>query len=278
MNRSGTDFFLYAFYYEDFPNVKRILEIPEAYTKDINPDRQLALKEIDSLMHCIADFYRVSNFEGFYKKNKYVYEIAINEASKYIPKNNFISFLENYFGQEYTDYDFYTIPFFKAEFGMAHQIKTEKGTRNITFIAPFEPAKIDDDNRIQYVGYESEDDILEWVIHEYSHTFFNPSLMRKGNVDVLNKFEHLYKPIKGSPQIGDWFSVFGEHIAVAFEVRAATMLGNEERSQSILKKHEDWYYLKHFIAQLEFYENNRDKYSNISDFMPILIESCEYLK
>ena len=278
MNRSGTDFFLYAFYYDDFPKATRNREIPEILTKDINPDRQLALEEIDGLMATIADFYIASNFEKFYTQHDYAYDIAREEVLKYIPKNNFISFLENYFGTAYADYDFYCIPFFKTEFGMAHQLQTEKGTKNITFISPFEPAEIDSTGLIKYVGYESEDDILEWVVHEYSHTFFNPSLTQKENMDLLNTFEHLYRPIPSSPQIGNWFSMFAEHLAVAFEVRAAHLLGDEARASVILNRHSDWVYLDHFIAQLEFYENNRDQYPSISDFMPAILNSCTKLK
>jgi len=278
MDRSGTDFFVYAFYYEDFPNAKRNREIPVILTRDINADRSLALNEIDSLMKDIADFYTDADFEEFYKVNDYVYEIAKNEVLEHIPQDDFILFLENYFGKEYSVYEFYTIPFFKTEFGMAHQLSTEDGIKNITFISPFEPAEIKSNNRIKYVGYESEDDILEWVVHEYSHVFFNPSLTQQKNLDLLNKYADLYDPIDGSPQIGDWFSMFSEHIAVAFEVRAAELRGNKTRALNIFKKHEKWKYLDHFVKQLEHYEKNRATYSNIGEFMPVLIKSSGKLR
>lgn len=278
MNRSGTDFFLYAFYYDDFPNTKRIKEIPEILTKDINPNRSIALDEIDSLMSDISLFFIESKFDDFYQKYAYVYDIAKIEVKKNLPKDDFIQFLENYFGNTNAKYNFYIIPFFKAEFGMAHQLQTNYGMENITFISPFEPARVEEIDKVKYVGYESEDDILEWVVHEYSHTFFNPALTSKANIEKLNKFEHLYKPINDNPQIGNWFSVFGEHIAVAFEVRAATLLGDDDRSRAILERHEGWYYLEHFVDQLIYYENNRNKYPNIHSFMPELIDSCKDLK
>lgn len=278
MNKSGTDFFLYAFFYDDFPNPKRVMEIPPVLTDGINPDRELALAEIDALMDDIAEFFLESDFNAFYQKYADTYELASGEVVKNLPDEDFIPFMETYFGNEYANYDFYIIPFFKAEFGMAYQLEKETGIENITFIAPFEPATVDQDGIISYVGYNSREDILEWVVHEYAHTFFNPSLTTEENLERLQGFEHLYKPIHGSPQIGDWFSVFGEHIAVAFEVRAAELLGDKERSAALLEKHRDWFYLDHFINQLKTYESNRDEYPNIDSFITRLIDSCGELK
>lgn len=277
MNKSGTDFFLYAFYYEDFPGKRRTREIPDILTKYVNPDHSLALQEIDSVMSLAADFYHESDFDEFYRQNNYVYQLAKKEVSKNLPDQNFIPFLENYFGDNYDSYDFYVIPFFKAEFGMAFQFESENEIRNFTFISPFKPSELEE-NTVKYIGYDSEEDILEWVVHEYSHTFFYPSLSKKENLDALNEFEELFKPIESSPQIGDWFSMFGEHIAVAFEVRTAELLGQKKRQAALLKKHEDWYYLDHFINQLKLYENNRDTYPTIGDFMPVLIASSQDLR
>ena len=237
LNRSGTDFFLYAFYYNDFPNATRKTEIPELLTNDINSDRELAIQEIDSIMSMIADFYRVSEFEEFYRVNQSVYETAIEEVENHLPKNEFIPFMENYFGIEHEGYDFYVIPFFKTEFGMAHELERSKGPRNITFISPFETAQLDDVGQVQYVGYESEEYILEWVVHEYAHTFFNPPLTTAENLNELDNYKHLYQTIPDNPQIGNWFSMFAEHLAVAFEVRAAELMGENDRANKILKRH-----------------------------------------
>lgn len=277
MNKSGTDYFLYAFYYEDFPGTKRIREIPEILTKYINSDRTLALEEIDSVMRYAANFYEEAKFETFYNDNSYIYQLAKEEVSKNLPDQKFIPFLESYFGDTYDSYAFYVIPFFKAEFGMAFQFEADHGIKNLTFIAPFEPAEVEE-STVKYVGYDSEQDIIEWVVHEYSHTFFYPSLSKQENLDALNEFEGLFKPIDNNPQIGDWFSMFGEHISVAFEVRAAELLGEEERRLALLEKHKDWHYLDHFINQLKFYENNRKTYPTIGDFMPVLIDSNKDLQ
>ena len=225
----------------------------------------------------IVKFYRVSNFEEFYRKNQYVYKAAIKEVENHLPKDDFIPFMENYFGIEHEGYDFYVIPFFKTEFGMAHQLERFDGNRNITFISPFETAKLDDAGQIQYVGYESEEDILEWVVHEYAHTFFIPSLTTAENLYQLQNYEHLYQSVPDNPQIGNWFSMFAEHLAVAFEVRTAELMGENDRANKILKRHSDWPYLDHFVDQLKLYEKNRETYASITGFMPLLIDSCSSL-
>lgn len=278
MQKSGTDFFLYAFYYDNFPNATRIRDIPEILTKDINPDRSLALAEIDALMSDIASFVRESDFKRFQNQYAYVHRMAKEEVLKNLPKTGFISFMEDYFGSEYTAYNFYVIPFFKTEFGMAHQIPTEEGMENITFIAPFEPAELVLVNRVRYVGYESQKDILEWVVHEYSHTFFNPPLITDQHMNMLNEFDHLYQTIESSPYYSNWFSIFAEHLAVAFEVRAAVLLGEEGRAKDIRERHNDWPYLDHFINQLKYYEEHRAKYPNIASFIPAVIASCKMLE
>lgn len=112
IGRSGTDFFLFAFYYDSFPNPKRIKKIPAIILTDINPDHQLALMEIDTLMHEISKFYQEADFETFYNENQYVYKKAIEEVTANLPKNDFIAFMEGYFGQQYNSYQFVVIPFF----------------------------------------------------------------------------------------------------------------------------------------------------------------------
>ena len=72
LDRSGTDFFLFAFYYDSFPNPKRIKKIPESILTDINPDHELALMEIDTLMHEISKFYQEADFETF----RHEYQLA----------------------------------------------------------------------------------------------------------------------------------------------------------------------------------------------------------
>ncbi len=275
LNKSGTDFFLYAFYYTDFPNPKRKYELPLLLTKDINPDKELALQEIDRIMHFTADFYKKSKFEQFYKSNKYVYQLAKSEIEKNLPEGDFIGFLESYFGTSFTEYHFYCVPFFKSEFGIAHELLTEDNRVNLTFISPFEPAVINGNN-LTYTGYDNKEALSEWVIHEYSHSYFLKSLKHKENLDKLNQYEYLYKTTENNPQIGNWFSMFNEHVAVAFEIRAAEILG-DDRKQLILEKHNNWHYLDHFIKQLEFYENHRNIYKNIDDFIPVLIDSCKEL-
>lgn len=277
MKRSGTDYFLFAFYYYIFPSVKRKKTIPSVILKDINPKEELAYLEIDSLMLEISKFGKESNFDSFYQENAYVYKMSIDEVSKNLPGKKFIPFMESYFGIDYNSYQFIVIPFFKAEFGMAHQVITDKKVDNYTFISPFKPAHLNNE-QILSVGYDSTDGVLEWAVHEYAHLFFNPSLFLKENQTALDRYKHLYKPIPTSPQIGNWNSMFGEHLAVAFEVRAAQLLGNSQKGREILGKHKDWPYLNHFIDQLKFYEANRKKYPGIESFMLVLIASCAKLK
>lgn len=278
MQRCGTDFFLFAFYYEIFPAVKRVKEIPHVILKDINPSSELALSEIDTLMREISNFAKVSGFESFFKQHKYVYNKAIKEVSSNLPDQRFLPFMESYFGRSDNSYHFIVIPFFKAEFGMAHQIKKGDLRDNYSFIAPFIPAELDSNQVVQKVGYNSKPHVLEWVIHEYAHVFFNHHLLMPEMLTELERFKHLYKPIENSPQIGNWVSMFAEHLAVAFEVRAAHLLGDTQRKEDLLERHKHWPYLEHFIAQLVNYESNRAKYTDIAAFIPVLIASCQELK
>ncbi|MDO1501303.1 DUF4932 domain-containing protein [Winogradskyella maritima] len=277
MKRSGTDFFLYAFYYEDFPQVKRKRKIPEILTKDINENYELALMEIDNLMTHISDFYNVSGFEKFNSLNEDVYLKAKNEILANLPKQDFILFLEKYFNKRHASYKFIIMPFFKTEFGMAHQLRKDNLIDNITFISPFLPASIDKQGIVNHVGYDSKKHILEWTVHEYSHLFFNYSLNRKKNLEALDKYSHLYKPIEGQPQIQNWYSMFSEHLAVAFEIRVAALNRNDTNYQNLLNKHEAYIYLDHFIEQLQYFESNKDKYTCIDDFIPVMIKSCKLL-
>ncbi len=276
MGRSGTDFFSFGFYYDTFPDAKRIKEIPERVLKDINPDTTLALEEIDALMSEIAKFYEDSDYDSFLKENQYIYEKAKQEVAKKLPDDNFIPFLESYFGKSYNSYDFIIIPFFKSQYGQAG--KEDSGIYCI--VSPFDPQQIDAQGKVQNVGFDNRTEIQNWTIHEYSHLFFNPVMDIKENLDGLNAFDHLFKPIESNPQYGDWYSIFAEHLANAFQVRATSLIDNEQASNEILKKlkNEGWYYIDHFIDQLKKYEDNRNTYPTIDAFIPDLIKSLHQIK
>ncbi|MTI30862.1 DUF4932 domain-containing protein [Xanthovirga aplysinae] len=278
LGRSGTDFFLLAFYYDTFPNPKRIREIPLKILKDINPDSNLALLEIDNLMNEISDFFQESDFEMYYQENEYIYKKAKEEVYKNLPDENFIPFMERYFGHKKNSYHFIVVPFFKSHFGMAFQIKNKNDFDIYSFISSFKPQIINKNKIVENVGFDSKKDVLNWVIHEYSHSFFTPIVNKPGNLESLNRFEHLFKPINNNPQIGDWYSMFGEHLAVAFEIRAAELMGDKEGSKKLIDSHKDWHYLDHFLEKLKYYELNRDQYENIEKYIPYLISSLKNLK
>ncbi|MEQ9423519.1 MAG: DUF4932 domain-containing protein [Cyclobacteriaceae bacterium] len=275
LGRSGTDFFLLAFFYDEFPKVKRIKEIPDRILKDINQDTDSALFEIEKLMQEISVFYMESNFEAFYERNQYVYNKAIDEVTKNLPGPDFIPFMESYFGHKFKSYNFLILPFFKSEFGMA--FPANHGSDSYCLVSSFEPAKLDSNNQVVYVGYDSPQEILEWVTHEYAHNFFNPPLFQPENVEKLDTYGYLFQPIKGSPQIANWASMFAEHLAVAFEVRAADLIGDSVRVEQLMDSHKDWPYISHFVQQLRIYENNRSKYKDIDSFIPSLIDSLKNL-
>jgi hypothetical protein len=277
LERSGTDFFLLALYYEQLPTVKRALEISDTILQDINEDRKLALKELDELMALVADFYEESNYQYFQEKYSFVYTQAVEEVLQSLPSKGTLDFMEKYFGGGFVSYKFYVVPFFKSEFGMSYTLKTELGTENITLISPFQPAKLDNNDSILSVGYKSPEDAFQWTVHEYAHSFFNESLYQKDNQTDLEKFAGLYKPVEAQPQYTDWANVFAEHLALAFEVRAVQLLDSEAAAEKLRKKYQDWYYLDHFIEQLKYYETHRDKYPNIASFIPDLIASGEQI-
>lgn len=271
--RSGTDYFTFAFYYSDFPHPKRIKTIPQKVLLDINVDTTLALKEIDSLMLHIADFYQEGKFDTFLKEHQHIYDLAINEVAQYAPNNQFIQLIENYFGEEKASYSFYVIPFFKSEFGQAMEVMNQDGTKEaLCFVSPLLPQEIDSSGQVVAVGYKNETEILQWSIHEYAHLFFNPYLDESANHTELMKHSHLYQSIEGSPQIGDWYSYVAEHLAVAFEIRAAHLIGEQTRANILKKKHAHWPHLSFFIQQLKAYESNRETFTQFKDFAPLLIE------
>lgn len=275
-SKIGTGVYLLGLYYKDLPSTQRIKELPELVLKEIHPDKDSAIYIVDNFMKQVSQFYTNSRFGNFLFRNKHVYTLAISEATKNLPDNTFIPMMEAYYGIQKDGYHIIVMPFFKSEWGMGWEAKDKGKTDVFNIISPMKEQVIQNDYQVIQAGYDHKDEIRNWSIHEFGHSFVN-EMMQEKYVQQINAYKHLFKPIKNNPQYVEWTAVFNEHLVRAGEIRIALKMGNVEESKRLYQLYNDWMYLDHFIEQLKLYENKRSQYKTINDFLPVLIQSLSKL-
>jgi len=92
----------------------------------------------------------------------------------------------------------------------------------------------------------------------------------------IQAYDSLYAPIEGTmheEDYGNWETVVNEHIIRATEVRLAYRQYGEAAGRRVLEdqKERGFQYVEPLANRLKAYEENRDRYPQLSDFYPRLI-------
>ncbi len=278
INKIGTANYLLGLFYEDLPSVKQKFTIPDQILAEVHPNKDSAQYILDQYMQLLAQFYRDTHFDQFLAAHKNVYDLAIRETMKNLPGKELIPVMEAYYGQKKNGYYIIVMPFFKSQFGMGWEIE-DKGKKNVyQIVSPFQEAVLANNFSVIKTGYDNKDEVRNWSVHEFGHSFANMTTMNEQFAQEINKYKHLFKPIKDNPQYADWGTVFNEHLVRAGEIRIALKMNQKEISQKLYKDYQNYMYLDHFIAQLKVYEANRHKYPDIDSFIPVLIQSLSKLR
>lgn len=113
------------------------------------------------------------------------------------------------------------------------------------------------------------------ALHEWGHSFINPSVAKYNTlIDVLN-LSDFYKPVKKIMRKQAYGSVetfFNEQLLRAVTILAVGDLYDEQLYNKRLTYNiEKGFYLTEFtIEQLKYYRNHRDEYKTFDEFIPYL--------
>lgn len=234
----------------------------------------------------VKDFYNDAKLDSFFYSNQKVYDEIYNEVNKSLPDSNYLRILEKYHGIKLIGYKIIPSLFVPNYFNFGHRVVTDSGSISYYVMGPAYDIKID--SSVQYLsmidsfGFKSKNNIMQLGVHEFSHSFvrfldkpINKKLVE--SISFLNTAE-LSENMKSQGYGGNWASCFEEHLVRLCEIRIAKASGNTKLEKEIYEKyavHRKFIYLPMMNQIIDEYENNRNKYEKLEDFLPVIIEKLK---
>ncbi|WP_431293332.1 DUF4932 domain-containing protein [Pedobacter sp. P26] len=234
---------------DDFPNAKLTGATDITHFK--------SKEDAERFVTAFNDFFKEVQFQNFLTRYAPYYKKMTEEVSLNLPKENFISEMENYFGKSVSQYVLYpslTLPF-SSGFAVG-----DRNTIGNIFASFNQPGEINDVAKLK-LGYSNALSLRTICIHEFGHSFVNPAV-DKVDQNTIQAKVFLFDTIKDkmSQQGYDqWKICLYEHFNRANEVIIARHLGDEVKANEILKdniENRSFIYLPHIIEKLEFWYNN----------------------
>ncbi|WP_431291963.1 DUF4932 domain-containing protein [Pedobacter sp. P26] len=234
---------------DDFPNAKvtSVTDITHFKSKE----------DAERFVTAFNDFFMEVNFQDFLTRYTPYYKKMTEEVALNLPKENFISEMENYFGKSVPEYILYpslTLPF-SSGFAVG-----DKNTIGNIFASFNQPGEINDVAKLN-LGYSNALSLRTICIHEFGHSFVNPAV-DLADQNIIQAKAFLFDPIKDKmTQEGynQWKICLYEHVNRANEVIMARHLGDEAKANDILKdniENRTFIYLPQVIEKLEFWYDN----------------------
>lgn len=257
-------------------------ELPGAGLKQEPADEywQEHKAELKNYLSLLNSFYREANADAFFKKYSGFYEGARAEASKYINDSVTVA-MEQYFGSENAAYQILLLPM--CPYGWAFSITTNDSgkLKQHGIISPVTDVDWDGESEIKdsygFGGVEARAHYRELVIHEFVHPFITPILESDSFRKQIARYEYLYTPLLdsvfGEQGYTGWWSFVNEHLTRLGHIRVMEMLDKDEAEELRQTDMNEYKFVLLLEAEekIQEYENNRDQYPTIDDFLPELI-------
>ncbi len=234
---------------DDFPNAKVTSAADITHFK--------SREDAERFVIAFNGFFKEVQFQDFLTRYAPYYKKMTEEVSINLPKENFISEMENYFGKSVSQYVLYpslTLPF-SSGFAVG-----DRNTIGNIFASFNQPEEINDVAKLK-LGYSNALSLRTICIHEFGHSFVNPAIDKADEKTVEEK-AFLFDPIKDKMSqqgYNQWKICLYEHFNRANEVIIARHLGDEAQANVILKdniENRSFIYLPQIIEKLEFWYNN----------------------
>jgi hypothetical protein len=207
----------------------------------------------------------------------------MEEVNTVAPDNEYIELMEDYYGIQRNSYTVIVSAFSFNGIGRSKTIRNQDGINIFQFVSSNpkdESGTIDlDDLNSFTIGYTDKDYFREIAIHELGHSFFHEALRENKNIiSKIDELEYLFTDSLKENMMNqgyiDWRMCFEEHLVRLGEIKIAELMGDNDFSARYMNEcivNKGFIYMKPIQEILLEYENNRDKYKNIENFIPFLI-------
>lgn len=229
------------------------------------PAKNFLFYNHDTFRELVKDFRINSNFDKFFIENESVYDSMFNRVLPILEKINISSWIEDFYGEEIKD-------------------KLRISLTQTSFCSYGLSVSTPEGNRIPHIilwlrEIEEANDIVVLLSHEFSHPYtkkITDALCK--NKEVYNIFNKLFQ------KYGETYNKCGyyntENILNEIINQACS---NKFLEKTLSKEYVDFYkkyevdslkqiYVPAIAEFLDNYQNNRDKYKTLEDFIPELEE------
>lgn len=261
-------------YYEELPGTKQI--------STINNEYWMAHKDVlDAYMAQLSNFYEQAEVAAFLEQHKAFYEGTIAEASSYI-NDSITAVMEQYLGRQNKAYYMYVLPV--CPYGWAFSLTTSDSSGNTqhAVISPVtDIAWQDSFSSYGFGGAEARAHYRELVVHEFAHSFITDLLEQDVLREQIAIYDSLYTPLldsaMGEQGYSGWWSYVNEHLVRLAHTRVAATFDKQE-AEALRKADKEYGFvlLPESEELIKEYENNRDKYPTIEEYLPVLINGFKY--
>jgi len=242
---------------------------------------QVGIKSLNEFRENVKAFYLETNFINFYAEHKNLYERILSNYTKSNEIEGYITSLENYYGKSQKSYNIILSPLIHSG-GYGPRLNKENGRYDIYQVTgPIITQKIYEEYDKDIEKLKDINDISRLfelnkgvMLHEFSHSYINPlgekysksiKKYEPNNNMYLEDFPNSYK---------QWPNIVNEYIVRAITARVLYLQDETKEYKETINndKRSGFKYIEYVIEKLKEYENNRDRYKQIEDFYPELLD------
>ena len=252
--------------FSNFPEFKKIKEKAEKY-ETVPKSKEYLLKNFKKEL---INFNRDTLFQSYLNEMKPINQEIISEIKKSETIRELPKYLESFYGEKLNSYNLILSPLLHSG-GFNSELINKNGKKEVY-------ALIGPNGEIDFIpNFDKSYLETDLILHEFGHSFVNP-LLEKYHEEIEDLKSKYYTPklekyakYQGYSQ---WNYVFNELLVRATTIVIAEKHFGKERANELLEyeKSIGFGLVENILEILKEYQQHRDKYSNFSEFYPVLIE------
>lgn len=232
-------------------------------------DGRWRIDEAREFLDNCRDFVKDTDFNVFLAKNQSQYDTARTRLQQLIDMNANLAWFDEFFGAR-DDVDFnLVISILNGPGNYGSRVTLDGRTKIYSILGAWQ---------IDWLGFGNptfSPGVVSTVVHEFGHSYCNPLVDKymKGFESFGGKYyPRVEKQMKGQAY-GSWQTMMRESLVRACGVRYAMANEGKEKARQAADYNigRGFHWTKELSELLDQYENQRDKYKTLDDFMPEIV-------
>lgn len=253
----------FVFYCSDLPELKQLQPYSE-YLKG----RAHGEKNLRRYRAALKRFVVKSHFADFWAENVDFYRQVLDWGKREIGNVDIIHVLESYYNMDYGSYHLILCPLF----GRCNYATSIPDSDNRQQTYAFVCVPQTPDGTLSNEGL----DLMIMLLHEFSHSFVNPSVERYPNLVAQSsgRFELVREEMRAQAY-PYWNICVNEHVVRAVVIRLLEGINGPEDTEKLLQMEEQnsFLYIRPVVEKLCKYEMVRDSIGiSFADYVPELLK------